>query len=70
MEADTKAALALLMELFDPRSIFPRLDDCKGTHAPSVKRIKELAALERIGDRPVIEDQKFREKLAAFERGE
>jgi pimeloyl-CoA dehydrogenase large subunit len=38
-----------------------------GYSKAKVKRIKELAAMERIGDRPVIEDQKFREKLAAVE---
>jgi pimeloyl-CoA dehydrogenase large subunit len=38
-----------------------------GVSKARVKRIKELAALERIGDRAVIEDQKFREKLAAVE---
>jgi pimeloyl-CoA dehydrogenase large subunit len=38
-----------------------------GYSKAKVKRIKELAALERVGDRPVIEDQKFREKLAAVE---
>jgi alkylation response protein AidB-like acyl-CoA dehydrogenase len=38
-----------------------------GYSKAKVKRIKELAALERIGDKPVIEDQKFREKLAAVE---
>ena len=30
-------------------------------------RIKELASLERVGDRPLIEDPRFREKLAAVE---
>jgi pimeloyl-CoA dehydrogenase large subunit len=38
-----------------------------GYSKAKVKRIKELAAMERIGDKPVIEDQKFREKLAAVE---
>jgi pimeloyl-CoA dehydrogenase large subunit len=38
-----------------------------GASKAKVRRIKELAALERVGDRPVIEDPKFREKLAAVE---
>ena len=32
-----------------------------------VKRIRELASLERVGDRPLIEDRGFREKLASLE---
>src|SRR5947208_3801784 len=32
-----------------------------------IRRIKELAALERAGDTPLIEDERFREKLAALE---
>src|SRR5271157_1477903 len=32
-----------------------------------IRRIKELAATERAGDRPLIEDERFREKLAAVE---
>jgi len=32
-----------------------------------VARIKELASMERIGDQPLIEDPRFREKLAAVE---
>ena len=38
-----------------------------GTSKARLKRIRELAALERRGDRPLIEDQKFREKLAHVE---
>jgi pimeloyl-CoA dehydrogenase large subunit len=32
-----------------------------------IRRIKELAAMERSGDKPLIEDERFREKLAAVE---
>src|ERR1700758_4941925 len=32
-----------------------------------IRRIKELAATERAGDKPLIEDERFREKLAAVE---
>jgi pimeloyl-CoA dehydrogenase large subunit len=32
-----------------------------------IRRIRELAALERAGGRPIIEDERFREKLAALE---
>ena len=32
-----------------------------------IRRIKELAATERAGDQPLIEDERFREKLAAVE---
>ena len=38
-----------------------------GTSKARVARIKQLAGLERIGDRPLIEDQRFREKLAEVE---
>ncbi|MDE2580942.1 MAG: pimeloyl-CoA dehydrogenase large subunit, partial [Rhodospirillales bacterium] len=38
-----------------------------GTSKARVARIKALAALERVGDRPLIEDPRFREKLAAVE---
>jgi len=38
-----------------------------GASKARVARIKELAALERMGDAPLIEDQRFREKLAAIE---
>ncbi len=38
-----------------------------GTSKARLKRIRELAALERVGDTPVIEDPKFREKLAEVE---
>jgi pimeloyl-CoA dehydrogenase large subunit len=38
-----------------------------GTSKARVARIKQLAALERIGDLPLIEDARFREKLAAVE---
>jgi pimeloyl-CoA dehydrogenase large subunit len=38
-----------------------------GVSKARLARIRALAALERVGDRPLIEDQKFREKLAATE---
>jgi pimeloyl-CoA dehydrogenase large subunit len=38
-----------------------------GASKAKVARIKELAAIERLGDRPLIDDPKFREKLAAVE---
>ena len=38
-----------------------------GASKAKIQRIKELAALETIADRPLIEDAKFREKLAAVE---
>ncbi len=38
-----------------------------GASKAKVARIKELAALERSGDVPLIDDPKFREKLAAVE---
>jgi pimeloyl-CoA dehydrogenase large subunit len=38
-----------------------------GASKAKVARIKELAAIERSGDRPLIDDPKFREKLAAVE---
>jgi pimeloyl-CoA dehydrogenase large subunit len=38
-----------------------------GTSKERIRRIKQLAAMERVGDRPVIENPRFREKLAAVE---
>ena len=38
-----------------------------GLSKERIRRIKELAALERDGDTPLIEDERFREKLAAVE---
>ena len=38
-----------------------------GTSKERIRRIKQLAALERVGDRPVIDNPRFREKLAAVE---
>jgi pimeloyl-CoA dehydrogenase large subunit len=38
-----------------------------GASKAKVARIKELAAIERLGDKPLIDDPKFREKLAAVE---
>jgi pimeloyl-CoA dehydrogenase large subunit len=38
-----------------------------GTSKAKVARIKQLAALERVGDRPLIEDPRFRERLASVE---
>ena len=38
-----------------------------GLSKERIRRVKELAALERDGDTPLIEDERFREKLAAVE---
>jgi pimeloyl-CoA dehydrogenase large subunit len=38
-----------------------------GTSKERLRRIRELAAMERLGDKPLIEDERFREKLAAVE---
>jgi pimeloyl-CoA dehydrogenase large subunit len=38
-----------------------------GVSKERIRRIKELAALERVGDRPLIDDERFREKVAAVE---
>src|ERR1700728_1987929 len=38
-----------------------------GASKAQVKRIKELASLERVGDAPLIDNPRFREKLAAVE---
>ena len=38
-----------------------------GVSKARIRRIKQLAALERVGDMPLIEDAHFREKLAAVE---
>ena len=38
-----------------------------GVSKAKVARIKQLAAMERVGDKPLIEDPRFREKLAAVE---
>jgi pimeloyl-CoA dehydrogenase large subunit len=38
-----------------------------GVSKARVARIKQLAALERVGDAPLIEEPRFREKLAAIE---
>ncbi len=38
-----------------------------GVSKARVRRIKQLAALERVGDRPLLEDQHFREKLTQVE---
>jgi pimeloyl-CoA dehydrogenase large subunit len=38
-----------------------------GTSKARLRRLKEIAALERIGDRPLIEDERFRMKIAAVE---
>jgi pimeloyl-CoA dehydrogenase large subunit len=38
-----------------------------GVSKERIRRIRELAALERVGDRPLLEDERFREKLAAVE---
>src|SRR5690606_30923316 len=38
-----------------------------GVSKQRIRRVKELAALEHDGDRPIIENPRFREKLAAIE---
>jgi len=38
-----------------------------GLSKERIRRVKELAAMERSGDKPLIEDERFREKLAAVE---
>jgi pimeloyl-CoA dehydrogenase large subunit len=38
-----------------------------GTSKARLRRIRELASLERVGEAPLIEDKRFREKLAAVE---
>jgi pimeloyl-CoA dehydrogenase large subunit len=38
-----------------------------GTSKARIRRLKEIAALERVGDKPLIEDERFREKIAAVE---
>jgi pimeloyl-CoA dehydrogenase large subunit len=38
-----------------------------GVSKQRIRRLKELAALERVGDVPIIENPRFREKLAAVE---
>ncbi len=38
-----------------------------GVSKERLRRIKELASLERVGDRRLIDDERFREKLAAVE---
>ncbi len=38
-----------------------------GTSKARIRRLKEIAALERAGDKPLIEDERFRTKIAAVE---
>ena len=38
-----------------------------GTSKERLRRIRELAAMERMGDKPLLDDERFREKLAAVE---
>jgi pimeloyl-CoA dehydrogenase large subunit len=38
-----------------------------GLSKERIRRIKELAGMERAGDKPLIDDERFREKLAAVE---
>ena len=38
-----------------------------GLSKERIRRIRELASMERAGDKPLIEDERFREKLAAVE---
>jgi pimeloyl-CoA dehydrogenase large subunit len=38
-----------------------------GTSKARIRRLKEIAALERVGDKPLSEDERFRMKIAAVE---
>ena len=38
-----------------------------GMSKARLKRVRELAAMERVGDTPILEDRRFREKLASVE---
>jgi pimeloyl-CoA dehydrogenase large subunit len=38
-----------------------------GVSKARVRRLREIAALERVGDKPLIEDERFRVKIAAIE---
>ena len=38
-----------------------------GLSKERIRRLKELASIERVGDRPMIEDERFRTKIAAVE---
>ncbi len=38
-----------------------------GLSKERIRRLKELASIERVGDRPLIEDERFRTKIAAVE---
>ena len=38
-----------------------------GMSKERIRRLKELAALERVGDRPLLEDERFRTKIATVE---
>jgi len=38
-----------------------------GTSKARIRRLKEIAALERVGDKPLIDDERFRMKIAAVE---
>ncbi len=38
-----------------------------GVSKQRIRRLKELAAIERVGDTPILENPRFREKLAALE---
>jgi pimeloyl-CoA dehydrogenase large subunit len=38
-----------------------------GTSKARIRRLKEIAALESVGDKPLIEDERFRMKIAAVE---
>jgi pimeloyl-CoA dehydrogenase large subunit len=38
-----------------------------GVSKERIRRLKELAAIERVGDKPMIEDERFRIKIAAVE---
>ncbi|HEY4863574.1 MAG TPA: acyl-CoA dehydrogenase family protein, partial [Xanthobacteraceae bacterium] len=38
-----------------------------GLSKERIRRLKELASIERVGDKPMIEDERFRTKIAAVE---
>src|SRR5580700_8115519 len=49
--------------LGNERTGIARIGTCKAR----IRRLKEIAALERAGDKPLIEDERFRMKIAAVE---
>ena len=62
--ASASAAEKLVLDLTTGPVVILLRPDLAPQH---VARIKELAALEMSGDRPLIQDERFREKLAAVE---